>query len=481
MQGNQFKFKLIFILFAGVFFSCSPATSVSPAPETVHVSECIVREINITPDKVMANDPVEIVACLENKSDTTGTYQAILCMNNIEVENREMDVAPMSTRDIMFNIDSPDKAGEYLITVGDASAKLLVNDWQEYEIIYDKCKGAISDWAMGYSWYIEENGLMSYFKAPSRNFRIKKLIVDGFWRPDTLPDPENYKFTINIWNDAPARKIIWTQNYPYSTFSNVQSFKEFDIPDIRTDGNFYVEVIPRSARTEILSPDGTYPPRNALYVCLCVQTDNPNASVTRNGNVTDWPQNWPPQNEVSFMVRVEGEGDTEVERHYLYYDSGKATASYYSSNKSYLIDFSPPAKPFFIDEIQVFGWLKAAKPEDYEHKTFTVILLDKESGKELWSYDYPWKLFKEKVQWVQLGVPGIQVENDFYIELTTGSSSETALYIDFDSSLSNEHSYMSRGGRVIDWQSWTWDNRLWNQEKVNWMIRVNGCAPVSNK
>ena len=191
------------------------------------------------------------------------------------------------------------------------------------------------------------------------------------------------------------------------------------------------------------------------------------------------------KSKVTWMIRVVGTvmvpeetggQPEEVGEYTLSHDDGTHTASFWTGQKSYLVRFSPPSKPFVIEQVMIRGRVEAGSAADYENWGFTVIVRDKNTGDALWMQIFPWRLFERRAKWIELDVPNIAVDDDFYVEVTTGSTSHSRIMVNFDSSTPNQHSYMSRDGKVIPWEPWTWKEVEYTHEKVNWMIRVVGRA-----
>jgi len=81
--------------------------------------------------------------------------------------------------------------------------------------------------------------------------------------------------------------------------------------------------------------------------------------------------------------------------------------------------------------------------------------------------------FSLKPGWVAIEMPSIAVNSDFYVFVCTDSPKEGGIVIGYDSSVINEHSEVTKYGKVVDWYLST------PKEKVNWMIRVGGAPAVA--
>ena len=168
----------------------------------------------------------------------------------------------------------------------------------------------------------------------------------------------------------------------------------------------------------------------------------------------------------------------ELRQYLLSYDDGLPDSSFWSGEESYLVEFSPPAKLFTVERVLILGWVSAKSEEHYQNRQFTVKLWDKNTGSELVTQNFPWRLFGDEAKWVELDITNTTVDDDFYVTVTTNSTRENRINIDYDTSTPNEHSYMSRNGKIIPWATWAREEVEYTREKVNWMIRVSGRAPV---
>lgn len=133
------------------------------------------------------------------------------------------------------------------------------------------------------------------------------------------------------------------------------------------------------------------------------------------------------------------------------------------SGTGYLVHFSPPATPFTITKVKIYGNLYGT---GYESLEFTVEIWDKEQ-KTIHSASYPHTKFSLSSGWVEIDIPEVAVSDTFYIHVFTHSPREGGVNIGIDSSVKNEHSEMTQGWKIEWWSSLP-------KETVNWMIRVIG-------
>lgn len=170
---------------------------------------------------------------------------------------------------------------------------------------------------------------------------------------------------------------------------------------------------------------------------------------------------------VSLVVKEE----LVIEEFELKYDDGMPE-SYQAigrmSGNGYLVHFSPPATPFTITKVKIYGNLYGT---GYESLEFTVEIWD-EDPKEIHSASYPHTEFSLSPGWVEIDIPNVVVSGAFYIHVFTHSPPEGGIQVGYDSSVENEHSDMTRDYQIVWWSQLP-------KETVNWMIRVIGSAATS--
>jgi hypothetical protein len=314
-------------------------------------------------------------------------------------------------------------------------------------------------------------GLLSYFQIPSNTFRIKSINIYGenvdFYMAGCVAIEER-SFTLRIW-DKKLSKELYSQSYPYNLFTTKPTWVKVPVPDLRVDSDFYVEVVPNTEHEP-----GKDNVLRGLYVGLDLSATEGNADIIFNGVVQPWPSDIGAKEKAAWMVRVEGERGPNLERYTLSYDDGISEAGHCTSEHSYLVHFSPPLQPFRITQVLIYSWIRSDSLTDYQDREFTAKVYS-ETGEELWNQDFPWQLFdKDSAKWVEIDVPSVAVDDDFYVEVTTYSTTTTRLPIGYDASTPNEHSDMSLNGKIVPWKPWTWEGMEYTREKVNWMIRVKG-------
>jgi hypothetical protein len=162
----------------------------------------------------------------------------------------------------------------------------------------------------------------------------------------------------------------------------------------------------------------------------------------------------------------------------LKYDDGIARDSI-SSCGGYLVDFTPPALPFTLKKVSIFGAIRG----EQKAENFEVEVWDKDA-KVLTSIKLPvTKFATEKPSWIEVELPNLEIKGKFFVHVYTGTCRMEGIHVGADDSVKNEHSTCTiRRGGVTTESSWAWlypsDRWFADKSKVNWMIRVVGTVMV---
>ena len=177
----------------------------------------------------------------------------------------------------------------------------------------------------------------------------------------------------------------------------------------------------------------------------------------------------------------------------LKYDSGFAK-DYLGLEKpatGYLISFTPPSTEFIIHSISIMGLIYGSK--GVQMRDLEVEIWDA-SAKVLHKSTLDWKKFPQltyllsldlqnKGGWVDLEVPDVSVNGNFYVHIYTGPNIGLGFRIGTDNSVINAHSDLTvrdENGRDTILATWPYPTSQWFGDKsaVNWMVRVSGNAMV---
>jgi hypothetical protein len=160
----------------------------------------------------------------------------------------------------------------------------------------------------------------------------------------------------------------------------------------------------------------------------------------------------------------------------LKYDNGLAR-DFISSCGGYLVDFTPPASPFTLKKVRIFGGILGRPAAE----NFEVEVWDKDK-KVLTNIKLPvTKFAPETPSWIEVELLDLKVDGKFYIHVYTGTCRREGIHIGADGSVRNEHSTCTirRGGVTIEseWSAlYPPDRWFADKSKVNWMVRAVGAT-----
>jgi hypothetical protein len=422
------------------------------------------------PSEILTGETVTITADVTNIGEVEGTYTMVLAIGEQEFEERDVSVGAGATETVFFEVTSPEASGDYKLSVGEAIKTLTVVDWTDCTLRHDNEK--VDDyWTL-----FEERGCLSRFPLLYVPFKIQKISIYGQVSGNNLKDWKERSFTLRIWDEERTQEL-WSKDCLYDLFkTSTPSWGEVEVPGIRVDNDFYVEVITNGER---LRPDSTKT-ECGLFVGLDLSTTEAESEVTLNGVIQPWLDKFGPKEKAAWMIRVEGAGGFRFKQYVLKYDDGVAEDSL-SSCGGYLIDFSPSATPFTIKKVRMLGGLYGT---GWEGKDFEVEIWGKDR-EVLYSATYPVnEFFTEANDWVEVEIPDVEVTDQFYVHVFTGTCRMEGIHIGADNSVVNEHSNLTRRtaeGTVTIAADWPYSPDFWfaDKSKVNWIIQVVGISKES--
>ena len=185
------------------------------------------------------------------------------------------------------------------------------------------------------------------------------------------------------------------------------------------------------------------------------------------------------------QVRALVEKEKEVE---LKYDNGTSRDALWTvANGGFLIDFTPPGKPFKIKKVRICGGIYGTA---WEGKNFELSILDKDK-KVITNQIFPVDKFPVRGAfpyqppiWVDINVPETNINDKFYVYLYTNMTKHHGIHVGVDDSVTNEHSDIAQGkppNLTVKGMETVYPISIWYSDstKVNWMIRVVGTTLVS--
>jgi hypothetical protein len=229
---------LLFLLFAAMAACSQPSTNIEKPSAGQKPAEFEVGPITFEPPTVMVGDTVTVTTTVSNIGDTAGTYMAALSVDGQEVNTKAISVDPGSSQQVSFQLPQT-TVGSYNLAIGNSSATVTVYEWQPYQIQYyhdyDPDK-----WVYMCIYVSGENGHIVRFTPPTKPFRIRQIDI-GAWVVAMFSKDfdENY-CTVRIW-DKDANNQLWSQDIPWRIFG-----RTIEVPDIRVDDDFLVEVVTHS-------------------------------------------------------------------------------------------------------------------------------------------------------------------------------------------------------------------------------------------
>lgn len=271
-----------------------------PSPETPKPAKFAVNELTISPDIVMPSDEVTVTATIANTGGTKGDYTAILTLDEQELEKKNVLIDPGTTMTATFKLISPGTSGSYTLSVGEANVNLEVSSWVAHTIQY-------ADVDNKNIWKIltapGRYGLLSHFEIPGSFFRIKSINIYGGIKGLVIAGLGERSFTLRIWDNKLSQEL-YSADYPYNLFATeyLLDWVEVQVPDVRVDGDFYVEVLPNAEMT----PDENEV-KCGLYIALDWSAPEGNADVTFNGVKQSWILDWGEKEHSAWAIRIEGE------------------------------------------------------------------------------------------------------------------------------------------------------------------------------
>ena len=160
----------------------------------------------------------------------------------------------------------------------------------------------------------------------------------------------------------------------------------------------------------------------------------------------------------------------------------------------YLVSYAPPSTQFIIDNVKIMGLIYGSKGSQI--KDLEVQIWDKNmkvvySG-TLQGNKFPQLTFllsndlSNKGDWVDLYLPDVKVDGNFYVHIYTGSTTGQGFRLGVDDTIVNTHSDITvrnAGGTDAPTTVWPYPGSKWfgDRARVNWMIRVSGNAMVPEK
>jgi len=429
----------------------APTQPLTPVPSPIlplPPAEFEVISLIVTPPEVTAGEACTVEVAVKNTGGSEGIYTTILTVDGMSVEEKDVTVAPDAIKTVSFQLVE-ETPGTYKIAIDDVSSGLTVKEKliaEEVELKYDDGTSDGSCTVGGLSGYVV------HFSPPIIPFTIQEVRILANLRGTGY---EERKPQLEIWDKD--FHVLYTCQEPYTSFLAKSSWVTIEIPELTVNNDFYI-VFNTNSRPE----GGVY-----IYYDSSLKNEH---STMRDG----WWEERLSEEKTNWMIRVVGNTitspdptpESSLEKVELKYDDGTPNgfqAIGFSPGNGYLVDFSPPSTPFTITKIKIFGKLYGT---GYEDLNFTVEIWDK-NQKTVHRVSHPHTKFTLNPEWVEVEVPEVAVDDSFHIYVFTTSPKEGGINIGYDSSIENEHSEATKGGKIEWWVRVP-------KERANWMIRVVG-------
>lgn len=271
-----------------------PTSTPTPEPTPTPTAEFEVVSLDIKPPEITAGETVSISAVVKNVGDIEGTYVAILTVDGVNAETKEVAITPGSSKLVDFSI-SRDTPGTYEIGIGGLCSTITIKKKlviKEIELKYDDGS------AENRLFFGEGYGHLISFSPPAAPFTVKSVKIYGAifgsgW--------EDKNFEVEIWDKD--CQVLYSAVHPVSLFyvpPKGSKWLEVEVPDIEVAGEFYVHIY--------------------TYGGIIVGADNsiPNlhsgSTVRTGGGAAEISATWPIESEewygdaskVNWMIRVVG-------------------------------------------------------------------------------------------------------------------------------------------------------------------------------
>jgi hypothetical protein len=316
-----FGLGLVLLLFPILVVGCGPQ---SQAPGTVSSSEGTnannpipkdfaefeVGPLTVVRDGVSIGEAAMVSTSVTNTGGIQGTYNAVLTVNGQKADQKDVVIGPGATELVSFQV-SENAAGSYKLEIDGSAATLNVYQWP-YTIQYDL--GNTYGESVSLS---NDYGHIVRFTPPTTPFKIQNIAV--YVQASVSQDSEwdNRFVTVRIWNSGRTQQL-WSVDLPWRDFRmDVVSFwKNIQVPNVSTDGDFYVEIVTHSNQFQGEMAAWQWGPevRPAIFVGYDrpnpYQTSTISLTETRSG-ISDMgqPVEIPTKYQgLNWLIRVEGDG-----------------------------------------------------------------------------------------------------------------------------------------------------------------------------
>lgn len=269
-----------------------------------------VGPLTVSRNGVSVDEAATVSTSVKNTGGIQGTYEAVLTIDGKQFAKKDVSINPGGTESVSFQV-TKNAPGTYDLAIDNSSAKLYVYKWP-YTIQYDLGN------TLGESLSLTgDYGYIVHFTPPATPFKIQKIEVYAQAGVNKDSDWYDRFVTVRIWN-SDRTKQLWSVELPWRDFWNdVGSFwKEIQVPNVRADGDFYVEIVTHSDQfggdigaspwTPLDKPEifVGYDRPNP-YITSTVSTTETTSGISNMGQPVQVPVKYQGLN---WLIRVEGDG-----------------------------------------------------------------------------------------------------------------------------------------------------------------------------
>jgi len=274
-----FAVTLIVLLFVTSITGCQQKPETAPA-------KFELKSLYIEPEETVLGETVSITAVVENIGGSEGTYAAILTVDGVPVEAKEVAITAGSSKTITFSLVK-DTPGIYEIGVEGLKSTLIVKEESEpvVENIEIKYDDGISEgaWALGGA----GQGHVVHFLPPVIPFTIDAIKIYGNLYGTGY---EKLSAEIEVWNED--FDVLYNCQVPHTIFGLQPGWVTIETPGVVVDGDFYVFVFTNS------------PAEGGVSIYYDSSVRNTHSEVTLYRRIAEWYLETP-KSEVNWMIRVE--------------------------------------------------------------------------------------------------------------------------------------------------------------------------------
>jgi hypothetical protein len=224
MKSSLLKYLMLALILPMLITPCA-CTCAKPA-------EFEVTSLHVTPSEVTTGETVSITAVVENTGGSEGAYTAVLTVDGVTVETKEVVLAAEEAKIVSFSLVK-DTHGTYEVGIDGLTSSLTVEQKivaKEVELKYDDGQARES-----IPWF---GGNIVDFSPPATPFTIKRIRIAGGLYATGL---EEKTFDLEIWDQK--LKVLHSATYPYTKFpAGATAWVELEVPDIEVTDKFYVHI-----------------------------------------------------------------------------------------------------------------------------------------------------------------------------------------------------------------------------------------------